>query len=183
MLTFVHEGRGTSSNLLLHPHLPDVRSSSFTAFAATTCLTSPTSWNTSVVATLCCYTPAVTHHGIMPSSMVEALWLLPVMQRKRREDGHQNVAVNPLAATPLFSPARAALFGLVVYKPRGRRVAKPKICRKASLLKGNAPFPLVSPDLSAMASPTLAIDPSDVARRVVDSTTYGLYGVAANGLT
>ncbi|EFX85829.1 hypothetical protein DAPPUDRAFT_237389 [Daphnia pulex] len=42
--------------------------------------------------------------------------------------------VNPLAATPLFSPARAALFGLVVYKPRGRRVAKPKICRKASLL-------------------------------------------------
>jgi hypothetical protein len=44
------------------------------------------------------------------------------------------VSVNPLAATPLFSPARAALFGLVVYKPRGWRVAKPKICRKASLL-------------------------------------------------
>jgi hypothetical protein len=35
-----------------------------------------------------------------------------------------------------------------------------------------------------MASPTLVIDPSDVARRVlVESTTYGLYGVAANGLT
>ena len=36
------------------------------------------------------------------------------------------VLVNPLAATPLFSPsslARAALFGLVVYMPRGRRVA------------------------------------------------------------
>jgi hypothetical protein len=49
------------------------------------------------------------------------------------------VLVNPLTATPLFSPARAALFGLVVYKPWGRRVAKPKICRKASLLKGNAP--------------------------------------------
>jgi len=34
--------------------------------------------------------------------------------------------VNPLAATPLFSPsslARAALFGLVVYMPRGRTVA------------------------------------------------------------
>jgi hypothetical protein len=44
------------------------------------------------------------------------------------------VLVNPLSATPLFSPARAVLFGLVVYKPRGRRVAKPKICRKASLL-------------------------------------------------
>jgi hypothetical protein len=36
------------------------------------------------------------------------------------------VLVNPLAATPLFSPsslARAALFGLVVYIPRGRTVA------------------------------------------------------------
>jgi hypothetical protein len=36
------------------------------------------------------------------------------------------VFVNPLAATPLFSPsslARAALFGLVVYMPRGRIVA------------------------------------------------------------
>jgi hypothetical protein len=79
------------------------------------------------------------------------------------------VLVNPSAATPFFSPARAALFGLVVYKPRGRRVAKPKICRKVSLLKGNAPFPLVSPDLSAMASPTLVTDPLDVARRVVES--------------
>jgi hypothetical protein len=51
------------------------------------------------------------------------------------------VLVNPLSATPLFSPsslARAALFGLVVYKPRGRRVAKPKICRKAPV-SGNAP--------------------------------------------
>jgi hypothetical protein len=36
------------------------------------------------------------------------------------------VLVNPLAATPLFSPsslARAALFGLVVFMPRGRTVA------------------------------------------------------------
>jgi hypothetical protein len=36
------------------------------------------------------------------------------------------VLVNPLAATPLFSPsslARAALFGLVVSMPRGRTVA------------------------------------------------------------
>jgi hypothetical protein len=29
-------------------------------------------------------------------------------------------------------------------------------------------FPLVSPDLSAMASPPLVMDPSDVARRVVE---------------
>jgi hypothetical protein len=67
------------------------------------------------------------------------------------------VLVNPLSATPLFSPsslARAALFGLVVYKPWGRRVANPKICRKAPF-SGNAPwFPLFSTDLSAMASPT-----------------------------
>ena len=36
------------------------------------------------------------------------------------------VLVNPLAATPLFSPsslARAALFGLVIFMPRGRTVA------------------------------------------------------------
>jgi hypothetical protein len=36
------------------------------------------------------------------------------------------VLVNPLAATPLFSPsslAWAALFGLVVFMPRGRTVA------------------------------------------------------------
>ena len=33
------------------------------------------------------------------------------------------VLVNPLTATPLFSPARAALFGLVVFMPRGRKVA------------------------------------------------------------
>jgi hypothetical protein len=47
------------------------------------------------------------------------------------------VLVNPLSATPLFSPssfARAALVGLVDFMPRGRNVAKPKLCRKASLL-------------------------------------------------
>jgi hypothetical protein len=47
------------------------------------------------------------------------------------------VLVNPLSATPLFflsSFARAALVGLVDLMPRGRNVAKPKICRKASLL-------------------------------------------------
>ncbi|EFX87491.1 hypothetical protein DAPPUDRAFT_96554 [Daphnia pulex] len=145
MLTFVHEGRGTSSNLLLHPYLPDVRSSSFTAFAATTFLTSPTSWNTSVVAALCCSTPAVTHHGIMARGNSEKMDTItsPVSPKCQRGSSFavgnmcSFVLVNPLSATPLFSPssfARAALFGLVVYKPRGRKVAKPKICRKASLL-------------------------------------------------
>jgi hypothetical protein len=100
------------------------------------------------------------------------------------------VLVNPLSATPLFSPsffAWAALVGLVDFMPRVRnvaKVAKPKICRKASLL-GNAPFPLVdtvmdspvtvSPDLSAMASPTLAMDPSDVARRVVECNLWAVW--------
>jgi hypothetical protein len=69
----------------------------------------------------------------------------PVSPKSQRESsfvvGNMFVLVNPLSATPLFSPsslARAALFGLVVYKPRGRRVAKPKICRKAPV-SGNAP--------------------------------------------
>jgi hypothetical protein len=51
------------------------------------------------------------------------------------------VLVNPLSATHLFFPssfARAALVGLVDFMPRGQNVAKPKLCRKASLL-GNAP--------------------------------------------
>jgi hypothetical protein len=66
MLTFVHEGRKTSSNVLLHPYVRDVRSSSFTAFAATTCLTSPTSyWNTSVVAT----SFAVTHLQLLTTGL------------------------------------------------------------------------------------------------------------------
>ncbi|EFX84165.1 hypothetical protein DAPPUDRAFT_239366 [Daphnia pulex] len=55
-----------------------------------------------------------------------------VMQRKRREDGHQNVAVNPLTATPLCSPARAALFGLVVLQATGSE------CRQAQNLPQGA---------------------------------------------
>ncbi|EFX67890.1 hypothetical protein DAPPUDRAFT_260942 [Daphnia pulex] len=75
---------------------------------------------------------------------ISVCFLEKVMQRRRREDwytktspvspkcqrGSSFVVVNPLSATPLFSPARAALVGLVAYKPRGRRVAKPKLCRK-----------------------------------------------------
>jgi hypothetical protein len=90
------------------------------------------------------------------------------------------VLVNPLAATPLFSPSRAVLFGLVVYKPGDRKVAKPKICRMVPVIRQCALVPpVVSTDLSAMASPTLVINTSDVARRVVECNL----GVAANGLT
>ena len=77
MLTFVHEGRGTSSNVLLHPYLPDVRSSSFTAFAATTCLTSPTSWNTSVVAT----SFAVTHLQLLTTGLCPGTQQLTYFRR------------------------------------------------------------------------------------------------------
>jgi hypothetical protein len=77
MLTFVHEGRGTSSNVLLHPYLPDVRSSSFTAFAATTCFTSPTSWNTSVVATPF----AVTHLQLLTTGLCPGTQQLTYFRR------------------------------------------------------------------------------------------------------
>jgi hypothetical protein len=68
MLTFVHDGRGTSINVLLHPYLRDARSSSFTAskhnwFYFTGDLAS--FWITSVIASVRCYTPEVPHHGIM----------------------------------------------------------------------------------------------------------------------
>ncbi|EFX82215.1 LOW QUALITY PROTEIN: hypothetical protein DAPPUDRAFT_241405 [Daphnia pulex] len=65
MLTFVHDGRGTSSNIFLHPHLPLVHSSSFTAskhnlFYYTGDLAS--FWTTSVIASVpllhtCSYSP------------------------------------------------------------------------------------------------------------------------------
>jgi hypothetical protein len=69
----------------------------------------------------------------------------------------------------LFSPARAALFGLVVYKPQGRRVAKPKICRKASLLGNARQSPPCQHGLVSNGKSHLVMDPSDVARRVVES--------------
>ena len=100
---------------------------------------------------------------------------------------YMSLLVNPLAATPLFSPsslARAALFVLVVFMPRGRTVAPALDSPKGPIRQctiGTSPLSIrwwilevvhsifsyhrVSPDLSAMASPTLAMDPSDVARR------------------
>jgi len=58
MLDFVHDRRGTSTNVLLHPYLQDVRSSSFTASVLhmllacyTTFLASLASWITSVAVT------------------------------------------------------------------------------------------------------------------------------------
>jgi hypothetical protein len=109
--------------------------------------------------------------------------------------GNMFLLVNPLAATPLFSPsslARAALFGLVVYMPRGRTVAPAQDSPKGPVRQctiGTSPLSIrwwilevvhsifscqrVSPDLSAMASPTLVMDPSDVTRRVVEEQPTG----------
>jgi hypothetical protein len=100
--------------------------------------------------------------------------------------------VNPLAATPLFphvsSLARAALFGLVVTCRGVGQSHQPQIWPKGPVRQCTiGTFPLsirwwilevvhsifschrVSPDLSAMASPTLVMDPSDVACREVES--------------
>jgi hypothetical protein len=88
--------------------------------------------------------------------------------------GNMFVLVNPLTATPFFFPARAALDA---GRPRGFHAARSE-CRQAQNLPQGKPVmrrctlvpppPLVSTDLSAMAS-HLVIDPSDVARRVVES--------------
>jgi hypothetical protein len=59
MLTFAHDGRGTSISVLLHPYLRDARSS-FTAsklnllyFTGDLAIF----WITSVIASVRCYTP------------------------------------------------------------------------------------------------------------------------------
>ena len=61
--------------------------------------------------------------------------------------GNVFVFVNPLSATPLFSPsslARAALFGLVVFMPRGRTVAPaPDSPQGACQAMHHRDFPLV----------------------------------------
>jgi hypothetical protein len=101
------------------------------------------------------------------------------------------VLVNPLAATPLFSPsslARAALFGLVVYMPRGRTVAPAPDSPKGPVRQctiGTSPLsirwwileaciPSSPVTVSARTCqqwqvPLLVMDPSDVARRIVES--------------
>ncbi len=66
-----HDERGTSINVLLHPYLRDALSSSFTAskyslFYFTADLALARLWTTSVIASVRCYTPAVTHYEIMP---------------------------------------------------------------------------------------------------------------------
>jgi hypothetical protein len=66
-LTFVHDGRGPSTNV--HPYLRDARSSSFTASKHNLVYFTgdlASFWTTSVIASVRCYAPAVTHHGIMP---------------------------------------------------------------------------------------------------------------------
>ncbi len=58
--SFVHDRRGTSTNVLLHPYFQDVRSSSFTASVLLCCFTG------GLVHFSSCDTPAVTHNGIIP---------------------------------------------------------------------------------------------------------------------
>ncbi|EFX76289.1 hypothetical protein DAPPUDRAFT_249216 [Daphnia pulex] len=67
--------------------------------------------------------------------MVEALWLLPVMQKRRREDGHQNIAVNPLSATPLSSPSSLARAACAV-RSRGFHAAGRKVAPAQNLPQG-----------------------------------------------
>ncbi|EFX85150.1 hypothetical protein DAPPUDRAFT_238136 [Daphnia pulex] len=83
-------------------------------------------------------------------------------------------SINPLAATPLFSPSslpRAALFGLVVFIPRIGKSHQPKICRKAPVRQRTI-VPPCQPGLVSNGKSHMVMDPSDMARRVVESTTY-----------
>ncbi|EFX87916.1 hypothetical protein DAPPUDRAFT_234435 [Daphnia pulex] len=94
-----------------------------------------------------------------------------VMQRKRREDGHQNVAVNPYAATPLFSPssfARAALFGLVVLQAAGSESRQAQNLPQGACFRQCTIVPPFQHGLVSNGKSHLVMDPSDVARRVVE---------------
>ncbi|EFX82828.1 hypothetical protein DAPPUDRAFT_240833 [Daphnia pulex] len=109
MLDFVHDRRGTSTNVLLHPYLQDARSSSFTASALPMLLHKFSCFTGELDHFSCCDTPAVTHQGIMASSgkfsILAKNWIsfeshlidpkfhgdhkYVVLQRRRLEDGHQ----------------------------------------------------------------------------------------------
>ncbi|EFX82652.1 hypothetical protein DAPPUDRAFT_101321 [Daphnia pulex] len=139
MLDLLLDRRGTSTNVLLHPYLQDVRSYSFTASALLMLLHVKFSCFTGqLVHFNCCDKPAITHQGIMARFIcrgdVEKTDTKNVASVSKMSAANHHlllvicfVLVNPLAATPLFphvsSVARAALFGLVVYLPRGRTVA------------------------------------------------------------
>jgi hypothetical protein len=89
------------------------------------------------------------------------------------------VLVNPLSATPLFSPSSLARAACAVW-PRGFHAAGSESRTSPNLPQGACykamhHSSLFSMDLSAMASPTLVIDPSDVARRVVESNLPCIY--------
>jgi hypothetical protein len=66
MVTFVHDGRGTSINVLLHPYLGDARSSNFTASKHNLFDFTGEFLDHFSDRFRRCYAPAVTHHGIMP---------------------------------------------------------------------------------------------------------------------
>ncbi|EFX82717.1 hypothetical protein DAPPUDRAFT_101435 [Daphnia pulex] len=65
MLDFVLDRRGTSSNILIHPYLQDVHSSSFTALLLLILLHNFSCFTGELDHFSCCDTPAVTHQGIM----------------------------------------------------------------------------------------------------------------------
>jgi hypothetical protein len=79
------------------------------------------------------------------------------------------VLVNPLSATPLFSPLLS--IGRAERPCSAMHHSSPLSMRWWVLELVHSIFSChrVSPDLSAMASPTLVIDPSDVARRVIEN--------------
>ncbi|EFX80710.1 hypothetical protein DAPPUDRAFT_103243 [Daphnia pulex] len=111
----------------------------------------------------CCDTPAVTHHGIMPRKCrwnVEKMEFRDSSSTRIIATGTETQTrhpLNPLSATPLFSPSSLA------------RASKRPPIAVHSIFSCNR----VSPDLSAMASPSLVTDPSDVARRVVEKQPTG----------
>ncbi len=79
------------------------------------------------------------------------------------------VLVNPLSAMSLFSPARAALFGLVVLQAAGSESRQAQNLPQGACYKAmhHAPPPC-QPGLVSNGKSHLVMDPSDVARRVVE---------------
>ncbi|EFX84101.1 hypothetical protein DAPPUDRAFT_239419 [Daphnia pulex] len=70
-LAFVHDQRSAPSLSVIFPTYAHPASASSFRTQKYNLSYFLTSWNTSVVATLCCYTPAVTYHGIMPRKILD----------------------------------------------------------------------------------------------------------------
>ncbi|EFX86691.1 hypothetical protein DAPPUDRAFT_236522 [Daphnia pulex] len=161
MLDFVHDRRGTSTNILLHPYLQD--SSSFTAsvlLMPLVLLHNFSCFTGELDHFSCCDTPAVT------SILIFKTHPASVMQRKNREDEHQNVAgTSKMSSQPVGCHAFVLPCTGRAVRSRGLQAAGSE-SRQAQNLPQGACYkamhlspPLVSTDLSAMASPTLVMDP------------------------